>query len=131
MQVHEKLKLMRLFKGWSQEEMAEKLGYSLSGYTKVERGETELNLSKLQKFSAILGVDLQQLLGINEKNIFNLADNCYYNLPQGSIFLTETQCTHELEKLRLLLREQNKEIENLKQQIFQLQEINNLLRLQK
>jgi len=37
--VHEQLKAVRIFKGWSQEKMAEKLGYA-----KIERGETGVNL---------------------------------------------------------------------------------------
>ncbi len=130
MKVHDKLKVMRLFKGWSQEEMAEKLGYSLSGYTKVERGETDLNISKLEKISEIMGIDLEKLLGMNESNIFNLAEKSNnFPFPNNcTIILSETQCVHELEKCQLLLQERNKEIEQLKQQIIQLQEINILLK---
>jgi transcriptional regulator with XRE-family HTH domain len=134
MKVHDKLKVMRLFKGWSQEEMAEKLGYSLSGYTKIERGETDLNISKLEKISETMGIDLDKLLGMNESNVFNLAANATLNCTQNNlaphctIILSEAQCAHELEKCQLLLQERNKEIEQLKQQIIQLQEINALLK---
>ena len=47
MQFYEKLKVMRILKGWSQEELAQKLGYSVNGYAKIERGETDINLAKL------------------------------------------------------------------------------------
>jgi len=131
MQVHEKLKVLRLCKGWSQDEMAEKLGYSANGYAKIERGETDIKVDKLEKIAGAVGVDLQQLIGLNEKNIFNVIENFTQSSQTGNIYLTETQCAHELEKSYLLLQERDKEIENLKQQIAQLQEINNLLKVQK
>jgi len=130
MQVRQKLKTMRLFKGWSQEQMAEKLGYSLSGYTKIERGETNLSLNKLEKFAELLGMDLQELLGVNKGNIFTLSENCSHNLAHCTVLPSENECGHELEKAHLLLQERDKEIENLKQQIAQLQEINQLLKSQ-
>jgi len=131
MQVHEKLKVLRLCKGWSQEDMAEKLGYSLNGYAKIERGETELKVDTLERIAETASVDLQKLLGINENNVFNLMENCPEASLHGNIYLTETQCAHELEKAHLLLKERDKEIENLKQQITQLQEINRLLKGEK
>ena len=128
MHIHEKLKVMRHYKGWSQEEMAEKLGYSLNGYAKIERGETNIKVEKLGKFAAIFGVDIEQLLNLNDKNVFNLVESCNHsNISHGNIVLTETQCGHELEKALLLLQERDKEIENLKQQISQLKQINALL----
>jgi len=129
MHIHEKLKVMRHYKGWSQEEMAEKLGYSLNGYAKIERGETNIKVEKLGKFAAIFGVDIEQLLNLNDKNVFNLVESCNHhsNISHGNIILTETQCAHELEMALLLLQERDKEIENLKQQISQLKQINALL----
>lgn len=127
MQLHEKLKVMRLCKNLSQEEMAEKLGYSANGYAKIERGETDIKVDKLSNIADVLGIDLQQLLSLNEKNIFNIIDN---SPPQGSnnIYLTETQCVHELEKSRLLLLERDKEINYLKQEIEHLKELVSLLK---
>ncbi|SDY09304.1 Transcriptional regulator, contains XRE-family HTH domain [Allochromatium warmingii] len=129
MQIHEKLKVMRLCRGWSQEEMAEKLGYSANGYAKIERGETDIKVDRLGKIAEAIGVDLQQLLNLNDKNVFNVIEGCHYdNGSHGNILLTETQCAHELEKYRLLLQERDKEIANLHQQIAQLKEINALLK---
>ena len=113
MQVHEKLKVMRLFKDWSQEDMAEKLGYSLNGYTKIERGETDITVGKLEKIAEILGIDLQKLLGLNEGNVFNIAEHCNYGV-HNVVFLTESQCAQELEKALLSIQEKVKEIEYLK-----------------
>lgn len=140
MKIHEKLRIIRMFKGYSQEEMAEKLSYSLSGYAKIERGETDLSFNKLENIAETMGVDLQKILGLNEGNIFNVAENCTHSnhnyehtnyLAHCTVILSETQCAHELEKSHLLLQERDKEIENLKQQIEQLKEINILLKSQK
>ncbi len=131
MKIHEKLRIIRMFKGYSQEEMAEKLSYSLSGYAKIERGEVELSVNKLENIAELMGVDLQKMLGINEGNMFNVAENCTHGNLAHCTILSESQCAHELEKSRLLLQERDKEIENLKQQIEQLKEINMLLKSQK
>ena len=101
MRLHEKLKFLRTFKGWSQEELADKLGLSVNGYAKIERGETDMNLSRQEQIAEALGVELTQLLNLNEGNVFNVIENCSNNLSHGNIFLTETQCAHELEKAQL------------------------------
>lgn len=123
MQIHEKLKIMRLCKGWKQEEMAEKLGWAVNSYAKVERGEADIKLDKLKKIAEVIGVDIQELIDSSEKPVLNFAENCHYNLPQGYILLTETQCAHELEKSRLINQQKDREIELLNQQINQLKEI--------
>ena len=128
MQIHEKLRVIRMCRGWSQDEMAEKLGYSTNGYAKIERGETDIKVDRLGKIAEAIGVDLQQLLNLNDKNVFNVIESCHHNGSVANILLTETQCAHELEKLRLLLQERDKEIANLHQQIAQLKEINALLK---
>ncbi len=65
MQVYEKIGLMRKFKSWSQEDMADRLGMSVNGYAKIERGETDLTLSRLQQISELLEASLLDLLNAN------------------------------------------------------------------
>jgi transcriptional regulator with XRE-family HTH domain len=127
MSVHEQLKAVRLFKGWSQEEMAEKLGYSKNGYAKIERGETDLNFPKLERIAKLLDVDLQELAGMKEGNIFNLVENCTHSANRFNIVLSETECVHELEKATLLLQERDKQINHLKEENAQLKKIIELL----
>jgi len=122
MRTHEKLRVIRTFRGWSQDEMAEKLGYSVNGYAKIERGETQIKADKLETIAEAMGVDFKQLLDLNEKNVFNIIDNCSSQY-HGNIYLTETQCAHELEKSQLLLKEREKEIGYLKEENIRLKEI--------
>ncbi len=134
MDVHEKIKVMRLFKNLTQEEMAEKLGYaSIQGYAKLERGETDPSIGKLEDIAKVLGISLQDLLGLNESNVVNVAGNCQYirhnYSPTVSLtLLTETQCAHDLEQTRLLLQERDKEIDHLKTENSLLREVADLMK---
>lgn len=49
MNVNEKVRFLREAQGWSQEEMAEKVGLSVHGYAKIERGETQLSIPRLRQ----------------------------------------------------------------------------------
>ena len=114
MKVHEKLKAMRLLKGWSQE--------ALRGYAKIEQGVSDINLSRLQQIADTLEISLEQLLGLNENNVYHIAEHytgTNTNVGTQNIYLTESQCIHELEKSQLLLKERDKEIKH-QQEIIEL-----------
>ncbi|MDM8564745.1 helix-turn-helix transcriptional regulator [Candidatus Halobeggiatoa sp. HSG11] len=117
---------MRQCKGWTQEEIANKLHWAINSYAKIERGETDIKLEKLKKVAEIMEVDVQELIDSNEKTIFNFVENCHSN--NHCIVLTETQCVHELEKSQLIIEQKNKEIDLLRQQISDLREVNTLLK---
>jgi transcriptional regulator with XRE-family HTH domain len=140
MQTHEKLKTMRQCKGWTQEETAEKLNWAINSYRKIEQGKASIKLEKLQQIAKVMGVDVEELVNSDEKTVLNFAENCTQHhfqntLEHCTILLTEAQCAHELEKahLQLELKDkelamQQREIENLKVQITQLQDIVTLLK---
>ena len=127
MEVYDKIKFIRTFKGWTQETVADKLGISTRAYAKIERGETDVNLSRLQQIAKVMGIELSQLFGLNEKNVFNLTnsqcqhfDNSHVSSP-FSIVQTEPQ--YESEKASFMIEQRDKEIEYLKQQVSDLREI--------
>ncbi len=62
METHEKIRLMRELNKWSQEDMAEKLAMSAGGYAKIERGETQLNIPRLEQLAQIFKIDMWDLL---------------------------------------------------------------------
>ena len=68
-----KLKTLRELKNLTQEHMAEQLGLTTRAYSKIESGETQLTINRLNEISAILGVDPIEALGFDHQNIFN---NC-------------------------------------------------------
>jgi len=71
----ERLRLIRVSKGMSQENVAKSLDITVGAYSKIERGETELTISKLEKISQVLGIDLAQLLSFDSSQIFNISGN--------------------------------------------------------
>ncbi len=64
-QLHEKIKLIRTVKGWSQEEVAERLSMSVNGYANIERGDTDIHLSRLEQIARIFEMELAELFGMN------------------------------------------------------------------
>ncbi len=129
-EIYQKIKATRLLKGWTQEDAARELGIAVSSYAKIERGESDVHVSRLVQIAHVFEIKLSELLELNEHTAFNVLENCinYGNHQANNIFLTETKCAHELEKKELLLAERDKEIEHLKKQIVQLEEINTLLK---
>ena len=59
----EKIKALRLGKGWSQDELAKKLGYtSRSTINKIELGKNDILQSTLKKIAEIFNVDPCELI---------------------------------------------------------------------
>lgn len=144
MEVHEKIKFLRLTKDWSQEDVAIKLEMSPNGYGCIERGETDVNLSRLKQIAQLYNVPISNLFD-DEKNVFNFNGNTQHSIimqqPNQHNYRFDScsseylQLQSELEKQLLVvelkdkeLAMQQREIENLKIQIIQLQEINALLK---
>jgi transcriptional regulator with XRE-family HTH domain len=117
MQLHEKICLLRKIKGWSQEEMADKLQMSVHGYANIERGETDVQLSRLEQISQVLEVELQNLFGMNDRVVFNLTNTSHDQSSQNNFqfLMAQRELEHELDKARLIIEQQNKEIKYLKE----------------
>jgi transcriptional regulator with XRE-family HTH domain len=73
--VNEKIRLIRETKGFTQEQVAEKLGVSPSAYGDIERGENDPKLSKLAKIAEIFEMSLADLVDLGEKGILNINFN--------------------------------------------------------
>lgn len=62
--IGQKLQMLRLQKGLTQEQLGEKLNLSTSAYCKIEYGETELTLPRLYKIAEVLSVSPLELFKI-------------------------------------------------------------------
>lgn len=120
METHEKIRLIRELNKWSQEEMAEKLAISAGGYAKIERGETQLNIPRLEQLAAIFKVDMRDLLKsgnsgmvlqINEGD--SGGDIALY--ASSDIAMKLELLNQELKHCREMLEQKDKEIELLRQ----------------
>jgi transcriptional regulator with XRE-family HTH domain len=122
MEVCEKIHFFRQRRKWSQEEMAARLGISTNGYAKIERGETDLPLSRLEQIAKVLEIELVELFNFGEKNVFYvIGDNTLHNCNQFGNNVhsannpDEEKMQFQLEKLYLIVQQQSKEIEYLKE----------------
>jgi transcriptional regulator with XRE-family HTH domain len=116
MKVHDKIRSIRQSKGWTQPDMAYKLDMSVNGYANIERGETDVQISRLEQIAETFGIELLELFCFGEKNVFYLAAdnnqnsfNCK-NLQSTDFSNDKKELEHELDKARLLLQQQEKEI---------------------
>lgn len=118
MNVHDKIRFMRKLKGWSQEEMAEKLEMSPNGYANIERGETDVQVSRLEQIAKTFGMDLTDLMSFGERNVlYYCGDN---NTITNQHVLQALNASPEtlmvgLQKLQVLLEQKDKEIQYLKE----------------
>ena len=120
MNVSDKIRFMRQLKGWSQEQMAENLGISLNGYANIERGETDVRISRLEQIAEIFGTTLTDLMNFGEKGIvYYCGDNNTINNLQTLNTSPET-IIMELQKHQILVQEKDKEIQYLKEIISSL-----------
>ncbi len=124
MTIHKNIRLAREAQHLSQETVAGQLNMSVSGYAKIERGITKLQLDKLQKIAQILQVDIVELITADNKDIIIMAnDNITGNVNNSNANYYGDN-TLELEKLQLslqhykeLLSQKDNEINALKQVI--------------
>ena len=68
MEVNEKVKKLRQLNHLTQEQMAEKLNLSFDGYQKLERGERQFDINKLERIAAVFGITLPELFAIDENS---------------------------------------------------------------
>lgn len=73
--VSDNIKKFRELKNLTREQMASELGMSLSGYSKIERGEIDLTISKVYKIAEVLKVEVPQILNFDAAQIFNVSNN--------------------------------------------------------
>ena len=120
-EAYEKIRFFREQNKWSQEEMAARLGISTNGYAKLERGESALSFARLKQIATVLEIELTELLNFGEKNVLYITgDNTLHNCNQfGNIHSgnnpDEAKIQLQLEKLYLIVQQQSKEIEYLKE----------------
>jgi XRE family transcriptional regulator, regulator of sulfur utilization len=99
MNIGTQIRQRRQQKGYSQENMADILGISTTAYGDIERGKTDLTLSRLQQISIALGTTIQELLGEDLPQPQELYPGLFHQLE--TLQLEREKQEIELEKLRL------------------------------
>lgn len=130
MNVNEKIRTIREIRNWSQEDMAEKMNMSKNGYAKIERGETKLNLHKLEQIANIFNIDVLELIKNDDKNVL-----FFMNDHNTNYYGSNENLTSEIDRLKLtishkdeLLKQRDLVIEQKDSEISALKEIISLLK---
>ncbi|GGH02187.1 hypothetical protein GCM10007352_04260 [Mucilaginibacter phyllosphaerae] len=58
------IRTLRHERGWSQEDVANRLGISIPAFSKIETGVTDINLSRLEQIANIFEVSVVNLLSL-------------------------------------------------------------------
>lgn len=73
--VEEKIRNIRELKNLTQEYMAEKLGITQAGYSKLENGSTVLTYAKLIQISKILEINIEDIIAFDSQKYFSNFNN--------------------------------------------------------
>jgi transcriptional regulator with XRE-family HTH domain len=98
MSVNEKIRLIRETKGLTQEQVAEKLGMCVNSYGDIERGDSDIKLSKLEKIAELFEIKLSELFELNEKGSLNVIT--FNNDNKSKVYIGSS--ASELEKQLLV-----------------------------
>lgn len=135
-QLRQNIRDIREDKHLTQADMAEKLNLSETEYAKIERGESKLNIDRIQQIANVLEVNLADLIpfGDDAVIIFNNSNDNFSNSNNFSLAFGNNTLEQEIAKLHELLIMKNdvissreREIELLKQQVATLNELVSVL----
>lgn len=69
--IKNKIKSIRELKNYTQEYMADQLGVTQAGYSKIEKGNTILSYVKLVEIARILEVSVEDVISFDSQRYFN------------------------------------------------------------
>lgn len=67
--IGQNIRTLRHRNGWSQEDVANRLGISIPAFSKIETGVTDINLSRLEQIADIYEIDVVQILALDSEDI--------------------------------------------------------------
>ena len=105
-----KIKQIRELKNLTQEFVAESIGLTTRAYSKIENGQTQLTINRLNQISVILGVQPIEILEFDCEHVFNYFNINSNNSPQNSV-----AC--DLKMSEKLIQQYEETIKSLKEQI--------------
>lgn len=82
--IGEKIRNIRELKNLTQDYMAEQLGMTQAGYSKIESGTSKVSYSKLLEISKVLDVSLEDIMAFDSQKYFNSFNNVKGN-NNGSV----------------------------------------------
>jgi transcriptional regulator with XRE-family HTH domain len=107
--VGKNIRTLRHKHGWSQEDVANRLGISIPAFSKIETGVTDINLSRLEQIANIFEINVAQILVIDSEEIDLTPSNL--SIAQKKLLDRESEIANLQRKVILLYEElRNKSI---------------------
>lgn len=121
--IGENIRKIRMLKNIDAKTLADKLGISVSAFTKIERGETQVDIERINRIAETLQVNPSDITSFNPdrlyqnvesaqvavNNIENNENNNYYSIPKEIL----DTLTEQLKAANELIKEQQKIITKL------------------
>ncbi len=101
-EIAERIRILRLSKNLSQQNMADELDITVGAYSNIERGKAEVTITRLYKIADVLNVPVTDLL---------LTGSIFENSPESYGYATKT----DIENIKNMLRQ---ELAMIKQDIL-------------
>jgi transcriptional regulator with XRE-family HTH domain len=98
------IRVLRHEHGWSQEDVANRLGISIPAFSKIETGVTDINLSRLEQIANIFEVSVVNLLSLDHTEEAPVQDQSL-NIVQKKLVDRETEIASLQRKVILLYEE--------------------------
>lgn len=80
MKIGKNIRKIREFNDLTQDSVAKMLEMSTVAYGRIERDETDISISRIEKIAEVLNTDISTLLNFDSKYVINMQNN------QGSIY---------------------------------------------
>jgi transcriptional regulator with XRE-family HTH domain len=96
--IGERIKAIRLTKQYTQEALAEELAMTKSAFSKIERGDTDANISRLIQIAKVLEVDVRDFFDEAPVAQFHQSQN-----PYG--YATKQEVQEVINSIQEMLRE--------------------------
>lgn len=126
--IGQKIRELRMRKGYSQENLAEMLEMTTNGYAKIEQDKTpNLSVKRLEQIAEALDSNVQELYSLGDKNTHYIGTQ---NNNDSSIshYVINQNVPQEYQRLQLENEHFKEKIASLEQRIKDLEEIINLMK---
>lgn len=97
------IRTLRQQRGWSQEDVANRLGISIPAFSKIETGVTDINLSRLEQIANIYEVNVVNLISLDAENVEQQVSSL--SIAQKKIIDREAEIANLQRKVILLYEE--------------------------
>lgn len=108
MTIQNNIRQAREMQNLTQEEVAERLSMTTSGYAKIERGATQLKFEKLEKIAQIFNMDIIELLQLGESGdiVIQLPNNSGDNATANYFLNANEKLVSDVENLKIQIKHQ-------------------------